>query len=523
MGYETELTQITGPSGKSFRVYEDASGNIQIETNGTYTTTGELIPSVRIDPVTGRIDIQGPQGAINNLQKAKITGLYKLGAQLGHGAGPVPSSNQQVWELPFDFDEVRIGILNTWDNATFPNGTYPNWTQSGINIAVASTEVLAQPVSGQSGSNQWQPISAGAASTSAFVQLTQAGSNTILPATYAGAKVQTNPPSFYNVTWTDWAKVSSIPRADGGSRPLLLIRTYLPAACSRATYFNGPAAADFSTLYANATGMSMVFNEQSGGSNTIGAGNWNNYGAGTVYDESNASSRSIIAPAYVIQARFRGNVLSVAAVGDSTVAGAAISSSSMAWFQNFLFQLSRSWAGSSKPILPINLGWAGMPAEDSVNSSAGHGSYLANFQYAVSQGLVPDVAVYLPFSVNDINYVFGNNYDASGVLSFVMSRAAEFVSTCQSNGIVPILMTAWPKPIGATTNDARGKSNTAIRAMANAGIMVLDVDAICGTGAATNRSWASGFSDDSPTYTHPNQAAHAAVAASLATLLSRVI
>ena len=72
MGYETELTQITGPSGKSFRVYEDASGNIQIETNGTYTTTGELIPSVRVDPVTGRNTLITADGRLYPLSLEEI-------------------------------------------------------------------------------------------------------------------------------------------------------------------------------------------------------------------------------------------------------------------------------------------------------------------------------------------------------------------------------------------------------------------------------------------------------------------
>lgn len=44
MGYETELTEVVGPSGKSFRVYEDSSGNIQLRLGGTYTTNGYSVP-----------------------------------------------------------------------------------------------------------------------------------------------------------------------------------------------------------------------------------------------------------------------------------------------------------------------------------------------------------------------------------------------------------------------------------------------------------------------------------------------
>lgn len=62
MGYETELTELVGPSGKTLRVYEDVDGNVQMELNGTYTTVGDPVVTANINHLTGVITFAKPDG-----------------------------------------------------------------------------------------------------------------------------------------------------------------------------------------------------------------------------------------------------------------------------------------------------------------------------------------------------------------------------------------------------------------------------------------------------------------------------
>lgn len=449
-------------------------------------------------------------GGLPTSPRGSASPFYKLGSQFGAGALP-PISTQHVWEIPFDFDEVQLCMINgysTTDNIS--------WTFAA---AVAPTEVLAQPVPGQSGANQWQPIQGGAATTANFVQITQNGSVVLSPDLYNGPRSQTTPQNFSRITPLDWAKVTPLPRTDGGNanNRLLLVRFQILSGASKCNYFNGPAAADITSYYTNSAGLSSSLTEQAGGGTTIGAGNWTNYGGGTVRDESNASANHIIGPAYILRFRSRQKVLTLMAIGDSTIAAPVVSSSVTDWWVPFVFKVAQNNTDTTRPIMPANMAWSGMTCKD----------YLFNFQNACADGLVPDVAIMLGWSVNDIANYFSNNLDSSALLPWFMGLIEEFISTCQSYGIEPIVATAWPKPYGAV-HQPRADVNAAIRALQLRGIQVLDLDAITGTGPANNRQWVAGgslylYSDDSGAgYTHPNELAHQVVAAAVPALLGQV-
>lgn len=63
MGYETEVSEVIGPSGKTFKIRENSSGSLVAEINGDYRTTGNPLVAYQIDDSGNATGLVGPDGS----------------------------------------------------------------------------------------------------------------------------------------------------------------------------------------------------------------------------------------------------------------------------------------------------------------------------------------------------------------------------------------------------------------------------------------------------------------------------
>ena len=64
MGYETEVSEVIGPSGKTFKIRENSSGSLVAEINGDYRTTGNPLVAYQIDDSGNVIGLVEENGAL---------------------------------------------------------------------------------------------------------------------------------------------------------------------------------------------------------------------------------------------------------------------------------------------------------------------------------------------------------------------------------------------------------------------------------------------------------------------------
>lgn len=62
MGYETEISEVIGPSGKTFKIRENSSGSLVAEINGDYRTTGNPLASYAVNGSGTVIAFNNPDG-----------------------------------------------------------------------------------------------------------------------------------------------------------------------------------------------------------------------------------------------------------------------------------------------------------------------------------------------------------------------------------------------------------------------------------------------------------------------------
>ncbi len=143
MGYETELIELVGPSGKSFRAYEDANGDIQVKVNGTYVTDGNPVVTAGTDPVTGVItfqvgetEIPAPSHYSDFYVGAIVSGLAL--PTTGSLSNNIPSGVAYINDNRVPFAGQAITLPATKD-------TYIDISSSGVLTATSVTVGAAAP------------------------------------------------------------------------------------------------------------------------------------------------------------------------------------------------------------------------------------------------------------------------------------------------------------------------------------------------------------------------------------------
>jgi len=272
---------------------------------------------------------------------------------------------------------------------------------------------------------------------------------------------------------SDWITCSSVPRDDGGLGRILIVRTYDPSAgnttCNRSGG-NGVSAADL-----NAYGLAASY-----GSSDRTFTTW------ASYSQAGAS----LAPAISVELLSLSGVFSVAAFGDSTMAGQG----SAVWNASGLVLSAMGSLSDQLPVAAWNCG------ESSMTSA----TYTTMAETAISSGAtLPNAAAICPWSPNDTD-----KYTQAGV-NRTIGNAIRFMHACRTKEIAPILVTPCPRDsITAGEEGFRRQVVNAVKALASAfGAGIIDRDALYTNYSAAEGGFLPGLSSDG---THPSSTGYAA-------------
>jgi hypothetical protein len=392
---------------------------------------------------------------LSNVLTCGFLGRFSTAATSGN-----PHTSSLQFALEADFDAVRIIIPNSvTSDVTGVKATISAGTQAGANGSATAIDPTA------SSGGVWTPV-------------TFAGSSTVtLP---AGTSVDA-------VSWTasDWMRCSSLPRADGGTQPLLWVRLLIPGANANrpAWYFGG--ITDWETE-ATVAGRIRRFRSQA---NTDGV---------TAGSEGNFTTSSIsnfnCTPCYV-QYLSRKTGVTVMIPGDSIMEGTGAVS-------------QRGWQFTGRDAVST----PNAPVELCTVAIAGSNSTTWRTRLAALINTVnPDYVTVPAYEVNDqATPMAGTGQSIS------RSNAQQAVKLASDNGAVPISITGCPsneaaKALGAG-DSLRRSINADVRALPS-GRAWMDFDALLAGSAV-----ASGQVEFIPAYTtdglHPNTVGHGVLGAS---------
>lgn len=365
--------------------------------------------------------------------------------------------------LPADFDAVQLIHFHHDSVAT-----------TVYSAAIAATETAAADTAAV----RFKPIVNGGEQNAldntsdiyGWRSVTWGGAQTITPAAAAAKEAPI-------VTASDWIDCASVPRADGGTLPLLLVR--LNARGGVNSYYTTAAGADvensvnrgliaFGGSYADTTGAMVT----APGDNTPPG----------AYDYR--------LPPLGFRIRSRKLGLTIMGIGDSiTQVTQTVPDKLSSWG----FRAAAALTAAGLPCGWINSGVA----------SFNQATYWAAAKPQLSIWR-PSVAVFAGFSPNDGN--FANAGDMRFKMMRAGSRVADFVETCVAAGISPIVANGLPcsaSRIGAAATDVERVAYNARLAQIQArGVRVLDWDGLMSNGASPARIRSENQYDE----THPNEA-----------------
>lgn len=358
---------------------------------------------------------------------------------------------QVTTELAQDFDAVRLVFANT------------NTAVSTRIVSVGATAAASKADLNNSGGT-W-------ASNTRPIQMAQAPySNRIA------------------YTVSDWLPVASIPRSDGGTRPLVTVRAYLTASTVVPMYGNGTD--DFTNWATRSNGRIWAAREQA----VDGISTPANFTSTTNLSQS---------PIVGIQYAARGRVVTVFAAGDSITEGRGT-------YLNQGFVMPAAEALSSPTGIAVeygNIGWNGQTMAD----------FAVRALDLLSSDVKPDVLVMPVGSPNDQASTL-----AAANIAAMRSQRAQVLAECQRAGVRPVLWTWLPtnaavRPYGST-DALRVAYNAESLALAGRGVAIADTAlAVSGTTTGGQVQMAAGSNDDG---IHPNDTGNAALTAALQPILA---
>ena len=270
--------------------------------------------------------------------------------------------------------------------------------------------------------------------------------------------------------YSDWLRIASIARTDGGVLPLLVTRT-LSNDLAGTYRMAGMVGANWSPLAQDRilNGVTKPNADQT----TV-----------PVLLAGSVSQGTSITPDG-IQYMTRSPGFTVLGVGDSLTQGAG----STALYQPWGYLSCLALSTPARPISFWNQGWQGMLSPD----------YWGN-GYTALKGSVPDVATIPVWTPNDAQ--------TQVAADAAWSRAMDLANYAMKHGTVPVLMGPVPWSgiaTGAIDNIRLGARTRMLQAGAN-GMAVLDWEAVIGTGAVPNRIQPVLIAADNQ---HPNDAGNA--------------
>ncbi len=393
----------------------------------------------------------------------------RLGLRLQNSrfASP-PGANTTVANL------MQLEAEPTWVRLLFVNDQPEPWTVDGAAIAPSAAVgdgVTPVGADGRPDPSLWRTVTFEAGGADSTPPLDPIGNRRTL-------LVPGNPldPSRPVHAWSDWCPVSALPRADGGFGVLLLVRTFSRGRMRFAACVGAPAPA-IGRVHAGFVAE---------GDATSGAAP-----CAAVRDDT-------VFACHGMQAITTTPGATVVGVGDSI----SNSSCTTGEMSGFGLRACAMVSTRSRPVSYVNEGFPG-------RNSLG----FATTGLWTVEAFRPQVAIIQAWTPNE------PWTEAMAVLAF--QRAMVVGDAVRRHGGVPILTTAVPcfgphpeaEPVRAT-------SNARIRALAEAGWPVLDLDRLWGTGDVPNRYQAALDAGDG---LHPNDHACAVAARTLAPMLARIL
>lgn len=400
----------------------------------------------------------------------RFQGICKASSPFNIAASTVSQTYTVKLEIEAAFSGVRILADNGAPNA-----------QTGNKVAIGVTETNAVTATALTASqNMSAPVIGGVAYDSALVTSGNLGYKQVTWATVATYDLGAgNAARQYLLS--DWMSLQSVARADGGSRPLFLMRQKPDP-----TGYNFLVA---SALMRSATtanrGRTVITSTYFGDGLTTPTGT---HALGTTYADT-----------YPIF-RFNLPVLSVWGVGDSIQQGNATAIIPDG-YSNYVARACADASTASKPVVYANLSCNGQNAA----------YYWANAKVLLAAGVPPpSVLVTSPASVND-----GGSTPTVAHIDAQRDRGYDMIATCRLYGIPAIIWLPWLvnenlTDISATYYDSKRKQiNAELKAIAEAAGITWITLASLGDGA-TPEKWVTAYEYDA---FHPNETAHESVMA----------
>lgn len=281
-------------------------------------------------------------------------------------------------------------------------------------------------------------------------------------------------------TTTDWIPLASIPRTDGGTKPLVIVRAYFPAYANLPVY--GDGTDDFTNWATRNDGRIWASRAQA----VEGVNNPANFTSTT-----NNSQSPIVGVQYLV----RGKAVTVLATGASNTDGRGTYLG-----EGFAMPAIEDLTDAETTYEYANAGWAGQTRS----------IYTERTIDILGSEIRPDVLVLETGSGNDAPTTI-----TTDIVNEFRAQRGRMIAEARRYGVPVVLWTWLPateavRPWGAT-DALRRAYNTECLELAGAGVVVVDAAAAV-EGATTG----SGQVELAPAYTtdgvHLNDAGNAAVA-----------
>ena len=353
------------------------------------------------------------------------------------------------------FSRVRLWIMRRSDTAS-------SVTVGAFSARVAVTETAADTNS----DTRYRPIIGGAVQNVPADVSNIAGWRTV---TFGGAGT-VSIPGDTNVglpIWvvSDWIDLRSIPRADGGTRPLALARVYFDATSGGSSVFS-----NFSSWNTNAAGQDYYreyFVENYAGD---AIGTLSNNPAGT----QNGTGLGL---AVHMEFDYDAPVRSFYGAGDSLIASPHVASNGT--FDTWLMRAVNAKSTPAAPMVYTNGGISSRVSHEYINALIQH----------ITLGGRPTDVVLLVGSGNDdpakgsAGFAYTDWQNAS-----VQSLVMRAIAACSSIRARVYLVTITPRALALATDNRRKALNTWTRALCATGAATLvDADALLSDGATPAR------------------------------------
>lgn len=383
-----------------------------------------------------------------------------------------------LFALEADFDLVRVAFVNDTASA---------FTMSTVTAAAVGSENVAgnyAPIDAAGNAVAWTNITFDSGGTPAAPLLGTTGTTRAISVPAAVANAGDGQQVVHGIVWSDWARIASIPPADGSRFRYLAVRAFNSAgAASRGVNAGGSA-------WTPAAQGRLV-------TSVIASNDQTAAGAMTA---PNATGGNVAIAAIQTYSRTRG--VTIMAVGDSITQGINSTNDTNAWGHIARCLLSTT----SLPVTWVNLGHGGSTTENFYRRAIAHLSVIQ-----------PHIAVYAVWSPNDTQDTANAN--------LAWSRAMEFVGRCHAIGTFPILFgpMRWYPNVGDAAKETVRQAILArcLAAEAARDIAVLNPDRLLGLAGSTKNADLA-YVGSSSDY-HPNDAGHAVLGADLARILRPLI